>query len=232
MCCNGTIHKKTHTKTAAKLHLIPVGVALVWASHRDANVVCLLLRRHGQLGTKSGQMQTSNLLIQVLGQQVDIILVCLSCLVLLEVNLCQDLVGERARHDERGMSCGAAQVAQAAGCKHDDAMAIRERKAVHLGLDVLNLDAWEPLQAVHVDLVVKVPDVADNGVVLHLLHVLQSDDLEVACARDKDVNFTYNGLQGCHLESLHASLQRADGVDLCDKHACTTATHGEGTALA
>merc|ERR1740115_581767 len=70
------------------------------------------------------------------GHQVDIVLVCLSCLVLLEVNLCQDLVGERARHDERGMPCGAAQVAQAAGCKHDDAVAIGEREAVHLWLDV------------------------------------------------------------------------------------------------
>merc|ERR1719149_485673 len=231
MCCNGTIHKKTHTKTAAKLHLISVGVTLVWASHRDTNVVGLLLRRHGQLGTEGRQMQAGNLLTQVLWQQVDIILVCLSCLVLLEVDLCQDLVGERARHDERGMSCGATQVAQAAGCKHDDAVAIGERKAVHLWLDVLNLDAWEALKAIHVDLVVKVANVAHDGVVLHLLHVLQSDDLKVACAGNKDVHFTDDSFQGAHLKSLHASLQGANGIYLCDNHPCATAAHGKGAAL-
>ena len=106
------------------------------------------------------------------------------------------------------------------------------RAVVHLQHSVLKLAAWEALKAVHVDLVVKVPHVTDDGVALHLLHVLLSDDHGIACARNKDVNFTYDGLQGCHLESLHASLQGANGVDLCDKHACTTATHGEGTALA
>ena len=97
------------------------------------------------------------------------------------------------------------------------------RAVVHLQLNVLNLAAWEAFKAVHVDLVVKVPHAIDDGVALHLLHVLRSDDHGIACARDKDVNFTHDGFQGCHLESLHASLQGANGGDLCDKHASTRA---------
>ena len=68
------------------------------------------------------------------------------------------------------------------------------RAVVHLQLNVLNLAAWEAFKAVHVDLVVKVPHVTDDGVALHLLHVLRSDDHGIACARDKDVNFTHDGL--------------------------------------
>ena len=85
------------------------------------------------------------------------------------------------------------------------------RAVVHLQLDVLNLAAWEAFKAVHVGLVVKVPHVTDDGVALHLLHVLRRDDHGIACARDKDVNFTHDGFQGCHLESLHAACKEQMG---------------------
>jgi hypothetical protein len=39
----------------------------------------------------------------------------------------------------------------------------------------------------HVDLVVEVADVAHDGVVLHPLHVLVADDLDVAGGADEDV---------------------------------------------
>ena len=68
-------------------------------------------------------------------------------------------------------------------CQDNHTMAIREHKTIHLWLDVLNLDAWEVLQVLHGNLVVKVSNVAHNGVVLHLLHVIQGDDLEVASGR-------------------------------------------------
>lgn len=51
------------------------------------------------------------------------------------------LVGEGAGHDEGRVAGGAAQVEQAALGQHDDAVAIGEDEAVHLGLDVLPLDA-------------------------------------------------------------------------------------------
>ena len=42
-------------------------------------------------------------------------------------------------------------------------------------------------QAGHVDLVVEVADVADDGLVLHLRHVLGGDDVPVAGGGDEDV---------------------------------------------
>ena len=51
-------------------------------------------------------------------------------------------------------------------------MAVGEGELVDLGLDVEPLHVGHLGQAGHVDLVVEVADVADDGVVLHPPHVL------------------------------------------------------------
>mmetsp|Transcript_66956 Transcript_66956/g.105686 ORF Transcript_66956/g.105686 Transcript_66956/m.105686 type:complete len:320 (-) Transcript_66956:273-1232(-) len=129
------------------------------------------------------------------------------------------------------MAGGAAKVHQSARCQDNHTVAIREDKAVHLRLDVLNLDAREILQVLHGNLVVKVADVAHNGVVLHLLHVIQSDDLEVASGGSENVHLTHALLNGNHLEAFHASLQSADGINFRDEDSGTSTPHGEGAAL-
>merc|ERR1712139_531125 len=123
-------------------------------------------------------------------------------------------------------------IQQAAACKNNDTMAIRELKAIDLWLDVLDLDAREAFKLGHLDLVVKMANVSHNGIVLHLLHVLKPDDVEVTSSCDKDVHLTYNRLQGYHLEAFHACLQSTDRINLSDQAASTGAAHGEGRALA
>eukprot|EP00438_Fugacium_kawagutii_P026114 Skav224742 [mRNA] locus=scaffold3343:99523:100565:+ [translate_table: standard] len=129
------------------------------------------------------------------------------------------------------MASSAAKIHQSARCQDDHTMAIRENKSIHLWLDVLNLDAREVLQVLHGDLIVKMSNVAHNGVVLHLLHVIQCDDLEVAGGGSKNVHLAYHFLDRDHLEALHACLQSADGIDLSDQNTSTCTAHGEGAAL-
>merc|ERR1719188_864725 len=74
--------------------------------------------------------------------------------------------------------------------------------------------------------------ISDDGVVLHLLHVIKRDDVEVASGRCEDVDLAHHGLHGDHLEALHASLQSADEIDLSDQHTGPSAAHREGAALA
>merc|ERR1712124_217055 len=62
--------------------------------------------------------------------------------------------------------------------------------------------------------------------------MLQGDDLEVPCGRGENVDLTNDLLHSHHLETLHARLQRADRVDLCDEHASSSTAHGERAALA
>lgn len=80
-----------------------------------------------------------------------------------KLDLRDGLVGERARHDEARVASGAAQVHQPALGQQDDAFAIGEHHMVDLGLDFL--EAAVGLERSHVDLVVEVTDVADDGLV-------------------------------------------------------------------
>ena len=214
-------------------NLVTVGVLLEGTICLDANVVGLLLAQLRKVGTKCRQMQCRHLLVQLLGQQVDIVLVLLRLgAVFQDVQLRQHLVGEGAGHHEGRVTSGTSQVHKPAGGQHNDSVAVGENKSVHLRLDVLHLDAGEVLEVLHGNLVVKVPDVAHDGVVLHLLHVVQRDDLEVASGRSENVHLTNHLLGGHHLEALHARLQRANGVNLCDQHAGACTPHSKSAALA
>merc|ERR1740139_874848 len=228
---------KRHAATASCIevmqHLIPVSVGLEGAVHTRADVVSLLLRQLRHLSSQSWQMKGSNLLVENLRQEVDIVFVGLGLLpILQQVELGQDLIREGARHHERGVACGATQVQQPTRRQNNDTVAIWEHEAVDLGLDVLDHHAWESLETSHVDLIVKVADVANNGIVLHLLHVRQGDNVEIARGRGKDVDLTDNGLHRDHLKAFHASLQSADGVDLRHQDARTGAPQRERTTLA
>ena len=112
------------------------------------------------------------------------------------------LVGERAGHDERGVAGGAAQVQQAALSQDNHAVAVGEDEAVALGLDVLALDSGPAVEAGHVNLVVEVANVADDGVVLHLGHVGRHDDVLVAGGGDEDVDVADAVLKGADLHGV------------------------------
>merc|ERR1719327_2285739 len=80
---------------------ISVCVRLVWAANLHADVVSLLLAQLSHLCSQCWQVQSRNLLVQLLSQQIHFILVSLALLpVLQNVQLRKNLIGERARHDE------------------------------------------------------------------------------------------------------------------------------------
>src|SRR5205823_5433347 len=79
---------------------------------------------------------------------------------------------------------------------------------------------------------VEVADVADDGVVLHVVHVLAGDDIDVAGGGDKDVTPFAGFFHRDHLETFHARLQGTDGVDLGDEHRGPGTAEGLGAALA
>ncbi|GIX50471.1 MAG: hypothetical protein KatS3mg132_665 [Limisphaera sp.] len=94
------------------------------------------------------------------------------------------------------------------------------------------LDAGMGVEAVHLDLVVEVADVADDGLVLHAEHVLERDDVAVAGGGDVDVGLAQGVLDGRHLEAFHRGLEGVDGVDLGDDDPRAEAAQAVGAALA
>ena len=74
-------------------------------------------------------------------------------------------------------------------------------------LDVLNLDACEPLELSQLNLVVDVTNVTSNGIVFHMF---LADGLKVASRCGEDINLVHDGLEGGHLEDSHACPHCAD----------------------
>ncbi|SGB24183.1 Uncharacterised protein [Mycobacterium tuberculosis] len=174
-------------------------------------------------------MDSSHLLVEVLGQPVHLVVV----LVVLgpQLDLGDRLVSEAVAHHERGVPGGIAQVQQPPLGQHDDRAArVAKGPQVDLRLDV---DPCRPgaLQPGHVDLVVEVADISQDRVVLHRLNVLEHDDVFVAGRGYDDVGVPDGLLDGDHVEALHHGLQRVDRVDLGDGDPRSLALHRLRTAL-
>merc|ERR1739845_196992 len=178
-------------------------------------------------------MQTGNLFVQMLRQEVYFVFVALFLLpVFQKIELRQRLIRERAGHHERRVASCTAQIQKTARREHNDTMAIREDKTINAILDVLGLDTGEFLKTLHVNLVVEMPNVSHNGVVLHFGHMFNLDDVEIASCGHKDVNLVDHGLELGHLEALHARLQGTDRINLCNQYTGTSTAERKGTALA
>ena len=102
-----------------------------------------------------------------------------------------------------------------------------ERVLVNLRLDVEPL-GFRAVQLCHLNFVVEVADVADDGLVLHLAHVVKRDDVQIAGAGDVDIAAAEGFLDRGDLVTFHRGLQSVDGVDLGDDDASAHAAEGVG----
>ena len=93
-------------------------------------------------------------------------------------------------------------------------MSVRKFVSVALRLDVHALG--DSFQTSHVDFVVKVTNVTDDGVVLHALHVRSHDDVLVTGGGDEDVTLADDVFERGDLVALHRRLQRANRIDFGD----------------
>ena len=83
----------------------------------------------------------------------------------------------------------------------------REGVLVHLRFDVRALDAFGGVQAVDLNLVIEVADVADDRLILHLLHVLEGDDVDVAGGGDVNIAAAERVFDRGDFEAFHRGLQ-------------------------
>lgn len=166
------LHLASHLLSTTRLVAVVEG--LVGALDGDVEVVGLDLGEGGELDAELGKVGASDLLVEVLGEHVDTKGVRLN--VGPEGDLGKNLVGERARHDKRGVASGTAKVDKTALGKEDEVTAALHEETVNLGLDVDVLDSVL-LEPVDVNLNVKVTNVADNGVLGHGLEVLATDNV-------------------------------------------------------
>mmetsp|Transcript_620 Transcript_620/g.1803 ORF Transcript_620/g.1803 Transcript_620/m.1803 type:complete len:420 (+) Transcript_620:245-1504(+) len=155
--------------------------------------------------------------------------VLVGILFLPKFDLGQDLVGEGARHDEGRVTSGAAQVEQAAFGKNDDTVATFEDKLVNLWLDV---DALGTLhESFHINFIIEVTNVSNNGVVLHLGHLVGHDDTLVTSSGDENVASRKKVFKSVNLVSFHGSLKGADRINFGHVNDATAGAKGVGATL-
>src|SRR5665811_538502 len=118
---------------------VAVLVSLVGAGDVDPQVLGLGLGQLSEPNTQGVQVQASDLLVQVLGQHVDLVLVVARLRP--QLDLGHRLVGERVRHHEARVPGRVAQVEQTTLRQHDDRTGLAciisgKRPLMHLRLDL------------------------------------------------------------------------------------------------
>lgn len=110
-------------------------------------------------------------------------------------------------------------------------MSIVKGELINLGLDISPNNGWVFFQSLSLNLVIEMANVTNNGVVLHLLHMLKGDDSLVSSGSDINVHALKLVFNSNNFETLHAGLECADGVDFCDINSSSASPHGLGAAL-
>merc|ERR1711970_1699001 len=145
--------------------LVAIVIRLVRSFHWNTKIFGLIGGEFGQIDVQGAKMGSCNLLVQLLGQHVDTERV--SGGVGPQLNLCQNLVGEGVGHNEGRVTHSTAKVDQSSLGQKEKVFAVLEGISVHLGLDV-GLQLAILFQPLHLNLAVKMSNITDNGVVLHL----------------------------------------------------------------
>jgi hypothetical protein len=203
---------------------------LVGALSGDTNVIGLLLGQLGELDTERSKVEAGDLFVEVLGKDVHLASLVFAGLALgPQLDLSEGLVGKGGRHHEGRVASGTSQVQETTHGKDDDAMAIGEHKAIHLGLDVDN--SAHGSDTTNVNLVIEVTNVSNNGVVLHTSHVRSHDDILVTSSGDKNIREAHDSAQSNDGESLHGGLKGADGINLGHVDNAASSLQGLGASL-
>jgi len=212
--------------------LVSVVFGFVRAFRWDSKVLALIAREFGEHGGDTSQVSVSNLLVKLLGHNVNFSSLVLSRFSFLpEFKLGEGLVGKRGGHDERRMSSSASEVDESARSEQDDVTAIGKSVSVDLWLDGVLFGAvsFEPGG---VDFTVKVADVANNRVFFELEEMLASDDVFAAGRGHDQVGEMCAVVHSVDLEAFHSGLKRVDRIDFCHDNSAAKGLQGESRTFA
>lgn len=126
------------------------------------------------------------------------------------------------------MTSGATEVKKSTLGKNDNTVTIWEFESINLWFNFGVLDTWIFLETSHVDLIIEMTNVSNDGIVLHLCHMVGHDNTLVSSSGDEDVGGVKNALELLDLETLHTGLKSADWIDFSNNNSSTTGFHGSG----
>src|SRR5699024_3070873 len=137
-----------------------------------------------------------------------------------QLDLSNDLIGERSGHDKRWVSGSIAQVEEATFGKHNDGTlcsgAFVEDPFVYLRLDLNFFNAGYLCQTSHIDFIVKMPHIANHGFILHREHVISHAAVTTAGGWGRDIPRVDDVSQPCQPTTIRGGLQRNIALNFRD----------------
>src|ERR1700730_13031510 len=130
------------------------------------------------------------------------------------------------------MTCCTTQIYKSSFRQKDDVLAIYI-VYVNLWLNGIFRMTIIVIQPGNINFNIKMTYVANNGFILHLPEMFFSDQVTATGSSYDDISFFYCITHLLYRETIHSSLQGADGIDLCYDHpaartakrSCRTLTH-------
>ena len=104
-------------------------------------------------------------------------------------------------------------------------MTVWEFIAINLVFNVCDFDTWIIFKTFNVNFVVEVTDVANDGVILHLCHVLSHNNIFVTSCSDENISSMNNRLNSLDLITFHTGLKSTDWITFCDNYARSACLH-------
>jgi len=129
------------------------------------------------------------------------------------------------------MTSGASKIEKSSFGEDDDTVTIWEFVSVNLWLNLGMLDSWVFLKSIHIDFVIEMTNVSNDGVVLHLSHIGGHDDSLVSSGGNEDISGSDNAGELLDLVSFHSSLKGADWIALGDDNSSSRLLHGHGASF-
>merc|ERR1712156_310220 len=140
-----------------------------------------------------------------------------------KLNLSKNLVSKGSRHDEARMSHSTSKVNKTTLSKKDEILSILKSISINLWLDV-GLQFAVILQPLNLNFTVKVSNVTDNSIILHLDKMLGCEDVFATSCGYKDIALANTVLNSCNLITFHGCLKCIDGINFCDNHTTSKST--------
>lgn len=129
------------------------------------------------------------------------------------------------------MSSSTTKIQKSSFSKDKDTVTIWEFPSVKLWFDFLSLDSWIVFKSFHINFVIKMTNVTNNGIVFHLSHMMGHNDSLISSASNEDISFLDYSFNSFNFISFHAGLKGTNWVNFGDDNSSTASFHSGSTSL-
>src|SRR5574344_1279871 len=129
------------------------------------------------------------------------------------------------------MSGGTAEINEPSVCQKNYTMTVFKIIPVYLRFDIQTSYSLFSFQCIHLNLTVKVPNIADNSLIRHFSKMFNGNDINIAGCRNEYITLRRSLFHSYYLKALHCGLKCTNRINFRYQHTGSVRTHALGTSL-